>query len=204
VFYSIKVRFVPERLTIKGAVMKKIAIVVAAFFIVVSLALAQTYNKTTLDDQTQEEKNLEILSKKLVRMKKEMDKFIKDMSATYQGPDSAFTKAFGSDVKVDIVENDKGFIVTADLPGMDKDKIDVTLESGKILKISGTRHAETTTEAPGVVKQERMEGKFERVVELPAECKSDGISASYKNGVLEITIPKKESTKVAAVKVKVQ
>ncbi len=184
--------------------MKKTLMVIAALFLAASLAIAQVYDKPTVDDQTQDEKNLEILSKKLVRMKKDMDKFIKDMSATYQGQEGTFTAPFGSDVKIDIVEKDKDFIVTADLPGMDKDKIDVMLEGGKILKISGTRHMETTQTTPGVVRQERMEGKFERVIELPAECKSEGINASYTNGVLEITIPKMEPAKMAAVKVKVQ
>ena len=184
--------------------MKRLLIVIAASFIASSPAIAQTYDTPTAESPTQEEKNLEILSKKLVRMKKEMDKFIKDMSAAYDAPDGALTSGFGSDVKVDVVENSNGFVVTADLPGMEKDKIDVTLESGKILKISGIRHMEKTQTSPGVVRQERMEGRFERVLVLPAECKSDGISASYKNGVLEITIQKKEPAKKESVKVKIQ
>ena len=184
--------------------MKKIAIIIAVCFLSASLASAQTTANAPVDDQTQEERNLEILSKKLVRMKKEMDKFVKDMSATYQDQGFTATGPFGGDVKVDIVENEKGFIVTADLPGMDKDKIDITLENNKVLKIAGMRRVEKQETAPGVVRQERMEGRFERVLELPAECKSDGIDASYKNGVLEITIQKKEPKKTEAVKVKVQ
>ena len=184
--------------------MKKIAISAVICVLGVSLAFAQTYEKATVDEQTQEEKNLEILSKKLVRMKKEMDKFIKDMSVAYQDQGDTSPAAFGGNMKVDIVENDKDFVVTADLPGMDKDKIDITLERGRILKIAGMRHVEKKETAPGVVRQERMEGMFERVLELPAECKSEGISASYNNGVLEIMIPKKETTKTEAVKVKVQ
>ena len=185
--------------------MKKLTIVIVISIIAASLAFAQSYERTAADDQAQEEKNLEILSKRLVRMKKEMDKFVKDMSATYSDAQSSpVMTSFGSDVKVDITENDKSFIVTADLPGMDKDKIDIAMESGRILKISGMRNMEKKVTAPGVVKQERMEGKFERVLELPAECMSEGISASYNNGVLEIIIPKKEPVKKESVKVKVQ
>lgn len=186
--------------------MKKMTIAVIISVLGASLAFAQTYDRAPVDDQTQEEKNLEILSKKLVRMKREMDKFVKDMTAAYSpAQDPALMAAFGSDVRVDVAENDEGFIVTADLPGMDKDKIDITLESGRILKISGARHVEKKETSPGgVIRQERMEGKFERVLELPAECKSEGISASYKNGVLEIAIPKKTPAKVETVKVKVQ
>lgn len=183
--------------------MKKMIMAMLITVFLISTVSAQSYNVTPQDDQAQEEKNLEILSKRLVRMKKEMDKFVKDMSATYQD-NSSGVMDYGSDVKVDIVENDKNFTVTADLPGMDKDKIDIVLEKGRILKLSGIRNVEKRITAPGVVKQERMEGRFERVLELPADCKSEGISAAYNNGVLVITILKAEPVKADTVKVKVQ
>lgn len=178
--------------------MRRLPIVAVVCFLCAGIAFSQQ------EAMTQEEKNLEILSKKLVRMKREMDKFVKDMSAAYQEEGGSFTSSYGSDVKVDVVDNVKEFIVRADLPGMDKDKIVVTLDNSKILKISGSREAAKAQTGPNVVKQERMEGKFERVIELPAECKSDGIKASYKNGVLEITIPKKEPAKKETIKVSVQ
>jgi HSP20 family protein len=185
--------------------MKSIAIAVIICLLGGSALSAQTYDNVPADDQVQDEKNLEILSKRLIRMKKGMDKFVKDMTTVYSGAaGDAGTAPYGSDVKVDIVENDKDFIVTADLPGMDKDKIDVMLEGGKMLKISGMRSVEKKEEAPGMVRQERMEGRFERILELPGECKNEGISASYNNGVLEITIPKKEPVKKDTIKVKVQ
>ncbi len=185
--------------------MKSIAMAAMICLLGGSAVFAQVYDSPPAGDQAQDEKNLEILSKRLVRMKREMDKFVKDMTTVYSGADGGTAIApYGSDVKVDIVENDKDFIVTADLPGMDKDKIDIMMEGGRVLKISGMRRVEKKEEAPGVVRQERMEGKFERVFELPAECKSEGIRASYNNGVLEIMIPKKEPVKKEAVKVKVQ
>lgn len=185
--------------------MKRIVTAIMICVLCAGVATAQAYDKTVQDERTQEEKNLETLSKKLVQMKREMNKFINDMSATYSdaGTDQ-MTVAFGGDVKVDVAENDKDFTVAADLPGMDKDKIDITLERGRILRIAGMRHVEKIQSIPGVVRQERLEGKFERVVELPAECKSEGISASYKDGVLKIVIPKKETAIKEAVKVKVQ
>jgi len=178
--------------------MRKFAMAAMICMLGASISFAQQ------EPMTQEEKNLEILSKKLVRMKREMDKFVKDMSVAYQEEGSSFSGSYGSDVRVDVVDNVKEFIVRADLPGMDKDKIVVTLDNNKVLKISGSREAVKAQTGPSVVKQERMEGKFERVVELPAECKSDGIKASYKNGVLEITIPKKEPAKKETIKVSVQ
>ena len=184
--------------------MKKFAISAIICVLGASLCFAQTHEKAPVGDQTQEEKDLELLSSRLIRMKRGMDKFVKEMTAAYQSQDDTMMAPFGGDVRVDIVENDKSFTVTADLPGMDKDKIDIVLEGGRTLKISGTRSADKKETAPGVVKQERMEGKFERVLELPAECRGAGISASYKNGVLEIVIPKKASAKIKTVKVKVR
>ena len=145
--------------------------------------------------------NLGELRTKLIRMKREMDKFMKEIVATY--PDETIS-GFGQDVKVDVTETDKDVIVKADLPGMDKDKIDITLENYKTLKIAGTREMGTKEITPGVVRQERIGGKFERVIELPAEGMSEGIKATYKAGVLEVIIPKKVKGKPEPVKINVQ
>jgi HSP20 family protein len=111
---------------------------------------------------------------------------------------------FGQDVRVDVVENENNIVVTADLPGMDKSKIDITLDQGRILTIAGTREMVSQKTAPGMVRQERMVGKFQRAVELPAECMNDGIKANYKDGVLTVDIQKKKLPKKEVVKVKVQ
>jgi len=177
--------------------MRKIAIFTVLCVLIAGLACAQT----TVTEQ--DEKNLEELSKKLVRTKRAMDQFMGELASTYSEQGKLFS-SYGADVKVDIVENPKNFVVKADLPGMDKDKMTVTLEKGKILKIAGSREMEKKETGPNVVRQERMEGKFERIIELPAECMSEGISASYKNGVLEITIPKKEETKPEMIKVDIK
>ncbi|MFA6142450.1 MAG: Hsp20/alpha crystallin family protein [Candidatus Omnitrophota bacterium] len=152
----------------------------------------------------QDYKNLDELRAKLVRMRREMDKFIKDIVSTY--PDQAVNAVdvFGADVKVDVAQTDKDVIVKADLPGMDKDKIEVTLINNKVLKIGGTRDVVKKETSSGMVRQERMTGRFERVLELPVECMNEGINAAYKNGVLEIDIPKIKPGKEEAVKIKVQ
>jgi HSP20 family protein len=152
----------------------------------------------------QEEKELEELSSRLVRMKRAVDKFADELTASYREKDGPRHGLLGSNVRVDILENEKEFVVKADLPGMDKDKIVVTLDNNRILKISGARQVYKTVEGPNVVRQERMEGSFERVIELPAECKSDGITAAYNNGVLEIVVPKKEAVKPETVNVTVR
>jgi len=177
--------------------MYKIAIIA---LLSVSLA-GPAFGQTAMNEQ--DEKNLEELSKKLVRMKRSMDSFMKELASSYSDQAGGFS-GFGSDVRVDITENPKEFIVKADLPGMDKDKITVTLERAKVLKITGSRESIKQETGPNVVRHERMEGRFERIIDLPAECRPDGIKASYKNGVLEITIPKKEEAKPEMIKVDIQ
>jgi len=105
---------------------------------------------------------------------------------------------------VDVMEKPDNIIVKADLPGMEKDKIEVTLMNSRILKIGGSRDMVREEQAQGAVRQERLSGKFERILELPAECLNKGIKAAYNNGVLEIDIPKRKSVKKETVKVKVQ
>ncbi|HPM42806.1 MAG TPA: Hsp20/alpha crystallin family protein [Candidatus Omnitrophota bacterium] len=146
--------------------------------------------------------NLDELRVKIVRMKREMDKFMKDILSTY--PPESTLGNYGQDVKVDVTQTPADVIVRADLPGMAKDKIEVTLENSIMLKIAGARDVSTQETAPGIVRQERMQGRFERVIQLPAECRNDGIQATYKDGVLEIVIPKKETTKEKPVKVSIQ
>ncbi len=177
--------------------MKKIAIIVLLLASLVCPAYAGT------DPGDDEYKDLDQLHNKIVRMKKEMDRLMKDIVSTYPEQEGAASGLFGEDVKVDIAQTDKDIIVRADLPGMTKDKIEITLEKNKILKIAGARETVKKETAPGMVKQERSLGKFERVLELPAEGMSEGITASYKDGVLEIVIPKKKTLEEEKVKIKV-
>jgi len=174
---------------------------IPVFLICVFLAgIACADNMPTEEDY----KNLAEMRAKLVRMKREMDHFIRDIMDTYPAQGGISVAGFGEEVKIDISETAKDVMVKADLPGMDKDKIEVALTNNKILKISGSRDMEAKEERPGMVRQERMSGKFERILELPVDCMTEGIKASYKNGVLELIIPKKEEAKESMVKIRVQ
>jgi HSP20 family protein len=179
--------------------MKKILSGIFAVIILAGSAWADT------GPTEQDYKSLDQMRVKLIRMRREMDRFVKDVVGPYAADmDKGGMDIFGGDVRVDVTENDKDVVVKADLPGMSKDKIDITLEKNRILKISGSREIETKKESPGVVRQERMSGRFERLFELPAECENSGIKATYKEGVLEIVLPKKESAKEDVIKVGIQ
>jgi HSP20 family protein len=177
--------------------MKKIMV---SLILIASIAIS-SYAANMPTDKDYE--NLDELRAKLVRMKREMDRFMKDIISTYPNQAVNAVDVFGGDVKVDVTEGAKDVIVKADLPGMDKDKIEITLMNNKILKIGGSRNVVKEDKPQGVVRQERMSGNFERVLELPAECLNEGITATYDNGVLEVIIPKKKPGEAEAVKIKV-
>lgn len=96
---------------------------------------------------------------------------------------------------VDISENETEFHVSAELPGMEKDDISVDLENGR-LTIQGERRFEEKEENENYHRIESRYGKFNRSFYLPDTVDEDNITATYKNGVLNITIGKnKEKVK---------
>ena len=90
---------------------------------------------------------------------------------------------------VDIREEDKQFVIHADLPGVEPKNIDVTLEKG-VLTIRGRRDLETRDEKQGFRRVERTSGAFYRRFSLPDTADSQAVKARFANGVLEVAIPK--------------
>jgi HSP20 family protein len=103
---------------------------------------------------------------------------------------------------LDISEDKDHFTVTAELPGMKKDEIDLTLHDG-CLTISGERREERKHKDAEVHRAERFVGRFQRTVTLPAPVAVEKIAASYKDGVLTVTLPKTEEAKPKQIEVKV-
>lgn len=92
---------------------------------------------------------------------------------------------------IDVSETDEEFIITAELPGMDKDDIDIDLENNR-LTISGERSIQTEEDGKKYHRIETKYGSFERSFQLPENVDEDSISASYENGLLKISIEKSE------------
>ena len=90
---------------------------------------------------------------------------------------------------VDIKEEDKQFVIRADLPGVDAKDIDVTLEKG-VLTLRGRRATESREEKDGYRRVERVSGEFFRRFSLPDTADSTAVKAKFVNGVLEVQIPK--------------
>ena len=108
----------------------------------------------------------------------------------------------GSAPSVDIYEDKDNFVVKAELPGMKKEDIEITLHDGS-LSISGERKSEEKWEAAEVHRAERFFGRFQRKVALPAPVASSDINAQYKDGILTVTLPKTEEAKPKHIEVKV-
>lgn len=95
--------------------------------------------------------------------------------------------------RVDIKEKKKKYEITADLPGVDKDDLSVTLEDG-VLTIEASTNEEKTEEEDGkVIRKERRSGKFMRSFNLGLDVKEGDISAKFKDGVLTLNVPKAEA-----------
>ena len=101
---------------------------------------------------------------------------------------SGWTPAF------DLYEDKDNFYVKAELPGMKKEEIDLSLHDGS-LSISGERKQETKVEEAEVYRAERFFGKFQRTVTLPTPVAVDRVKAEYKDGLLMVTLPKTEEAK---------
>jgi len=95
---------------------------------------------------------------------------------------------------LDVYEDKDNFTVKAELPGMKKEDIEVSLHDGS-LSISGERKSETKHEDAEVYRAERFFGRFQRTVTLPNAVAADKVKAAYKDGVLTITLPKTEEAK---------
>ncbi len=96
--------------------------------------------------------------------------------------------------RVDIREEEKGFVILADIPGVDPKDIEVNMDKG-ILTIRGERGAGEDAADDKYTRRERAHGVFYRRFALPDSADQDGVKAKGKHGVLEIVIPKKpEST----------
>lgn len=90
---------------------------------------------------------------------------------------------------VDIREEDKQFVLHADLPGVDPKNIDITLEKG-VLTIRGRRELESRDAKQGFRRVERVSGEFFRRFSLPDTADSQAVKARFVAGVLEVAIPK--------------
>lgn len=90
---------------------------------------------------------------------------------------------------VDIIEEKTRFVLRADVPGVNPDDIDVSMDNG-VLSVSGERRAIAADDEAGVQRIERATGRFYRRFTLPETANADAITARCQDGILEVSIPK--------------
>jgi HSP20 family protein len=103
---------------------------------------------------------------------------------------------------LDVKEDKDKFTVQAELPGLKREEISVSLHDGALI-IAGERQSETVKEGEEYHRQERFYGKFQRALTLPEPVAADKVKADYKDGVLTITLPKTEEAKPRKIDVNV-
>ena len=136
--------------------------------------------------------------RELDKMRSEMDRL---WDSFFEGrPQVRFGEWFPT---LDVSETKNDLVVKVELPGMDQKNIDVSLSDGH-LTIKGEKKKEKEEKEENYHLIERSYGSFTRSIRLPREVQTEKINASFKNGVLRITLPKSEEAKTKEIKIKVE
>ena len=123
------------------------------------------------------------------RIRREFERLFEElMPAPTEAREIVFAPA------IEVYETDSELVVKAELPGVKKEDIDVSIKDNA-LHIKAEKKEEREEKAETIHRVERVYGKFERVIALPVDVKIDGVRAEYKDGVLEIRLPKAEGSK---------
>ncbi len=122
-------------------------------------------------------------------MEEEMERFFEEWPFRWRPWTRRALRAREWTPRVDMFDRQDRVIVKAELPGVNKEDIDVSVAGG-VLTIKGERKPEEGVKDEDYYCCERYRGKFYRAIQLPTDVDTDKVEANYKNGVLEITLPK--------------
>jgi len=124
---------------------------------------------------------------------REMDRLRREMDSLFTG----YERSGGGPATfplVNVYDGKENVVVTAELPGMTKDRVGITFADG-VLTLSGTMEPLAAAKGMSVVRQERSAGAFEKTLRIPTKVEQGKISASFENGILTVTLPKSEEAK---------
>ncbi len=133
----------------------------------------------------------------LNRFRTEMDRLFEPWGDRRESPNARSTFP-----PLNLWESDDSLFVEAELPGFELDDLEITVTGGNQLHLQGERKA-PTVEGGKWHRRERGFGKFNRTIELAGDVDCDKVSAEFKNGVLLVTLPKREEVKPRRIEVKV-
>ena len=135
----------------------------------------------------------------------------RELSTLQREVDRAFRDAFGGSSSpatagawapaLDVEETEDGFTLHIELPGVAPEDVEVSLEEN-VLTIAGERHFYDNRETDGFRRVERSFGRFHRAVRLPDRVDPDSVTATHKDGLLTIVVPKAEEAKPRRIEVR--
>jgi HSP20 family protein len=127
----------------------------------------------------------------------EMDSLFHDRLGSFLGGGAEWSPL------VDIKETDGEYLICAELPGLSKDNVKVTVEDG-VLMLSGARELDCKMEGQTFHRVERSHGSFSRSFTLPEGADGESVKANYRDGLLEVSVAKREDAKPKAIEVRVE
>ena len=137
----------------------------------------------------------------LMSLREAMDRLFEESVVR---PGSRVLAPYGaSELALDMYETDNEVVVTAALPGVKPEEVEITI-TGDTLTIKGETTSGTTVEKVNYLRQERRYGAYSRTVALPTPIHADKAEAKFKDGVLTLSIPKAEEAKPKTIKVKTE
>lgn len=128
------------------------------------------------------------------RMFERMSREIEEATSQWGGGELA-PFGSGSDVAVDLVDEDDAFVVTIDVPGFERDEIDLRV-SERTLWVRCERSEATDEEEESYLRRERRHRSVRRSIRLPSPVNAEEASAKLKNGILTVTVPKGASRRI--------
>ena len=131
----------------------------------------------------------------------EMTHFLNISPLRRNGDIAEWQRTFAPDIE--LKEEADHFLLRTDLPGIKKEELDISV-TGNLLTLKGERKRESESKSKDCYYSERMFGSFSRTIELPTEIDAEKVKALYKDGVLELTLPKVEGAKPKQIKVEVK
>ncbi|MCM3603166.1 Hsp20/alpha crystallin family protein [Robertmurraya korlensis] len=122
--------------------------------------------------------------RQLSNMRREFDRFFSELPISFDNEHGI------GGIRVDVHETENEVVATCDLPGLEKkEDVDIDIQNNR-LSISGSIKRTNEIKEENMLKKERYTGRFQRLITLPSPVSHDGVKATYKNGILEITMPK--------------
>ncbi|WP_375502182.1 Hsp20/alpha crystallin family protein [uncultured Nostoc sp.] len=132
-----------------------------------------------------------------------LERHINGLLGDTKVPSGRFEKDFIKVPPAELQETDDAILLLLELPGLEAKDLDIQVTEDAV-HISGERKSQTKTENNGTTKSEFYYGKFQRVIPLSARIQNTNVTADYKDGILNLTLPKSEQEKNKVVKVNLE